>query len=109
VKDSFYVELECVFDKFPKQHLEHFTAEVGAEYVFKPTIGNEGLLVHEISNIIGVRAVNFATSKNLTVKVTTFPYLKPSVIYLESPDREANNQIGNILIDGKQYSNVLVF
>jgi hypothetical protein len=83
VKDSFYVELESVIDKVPKQHLKDFTAKVSAEYIFKPTIGNEGLLVDEISNIIGVRAVNFATSKNLTVKVITFPRLKPSLIYLD--------------------------
>jgi hypothetical protein len=38
----------------------------------KTTTGNEGL--HEISNDNGVRVVNFATSKNLTVKSTKFPY-----------------------------------
>jgi hypothetical protein len=37
------------------------------EDIFKPTIGNENL--HEISNDNGPRVVNFATSKNLIVKV----------------------------------------
>jgi hypothetical protein len=45
VKDSFYEELECVFDKFPKYHtkilLRDFNAEVGRENMLKPTIGNE--------------------------------------------------------------------
>jgi hypothetical protein len=72
VKDSFYEELERVFNKFPKYHMKillgDFNAKVGRENIFKPTIGNESL--HEISNDNGVRLANFATSKNLRVKRT---------------------------------------
>jgi hypothetical protein len=60
VMDSFYKELECVFDKFPKYHMKillDFNAKVGREDIFKPTFGNESL--HEISNDNGVRLVNF--------------------------------------------------
>jgi hypothetical protein len=71
VKDSFYKELECVFDKFPKYHMKillgDFNAKVGKEDIFKPTIGNESL--HGISNDNGVRLVNFATSKTSESKV----------------------------------------
>jgi exonuclease III len=67
VKDSFYEELEPVFDKFPKYHmtilLGDFNVKVRREDIFKPTIWNESL--HEISNDNVVRLVNFATSKNL--------------------------------------------
>jgi hypothetical protein len=70
-KNRFYEELEQVFDKFPKYHMKilsgDFNAKVGGEDIFKLTIGNESL--HEISNDNGGRVVNFATSKNLTVKV----------------------------------------
>jgi hypothetical protein len=63
-----------VFDKFPKYHMKillgDFNAKVGREDTFKPTIGNESL--HEIDNDNGVRVVNFATSKNLRVKITMF-------------------------------------
>ena len=63
-KDSFYVELEQVFDHFPKYHtkmlLGDFNAKVGRENIFKPTIGQESL--HQDSNDNGVRLVNFATS-----------------------------------------------
>jgi exonuclease III len=76
VKDSFYEELERVFDKFPKYHLKillgDFNAKVGREDIFKPTIVNESL--HEISSDNGVRLVNFATSKNLRVKGTMFSH-----------------------------------
>ena len=44
---------------------------MGRENVFKPTIGNESL--HQHSNDIAVRIVNFATSKKLIVKNTMFP------------------------------------
>jgi hypothetical protein len=75
-KDSFYVELERVFDKFPKYHMEillgDFNAKVGREDIFKPTTVNESL--HEINNDSGVRLVNFATAKNFSVKSTMFPH-----------------------------------
>jgi hypothetical protein len=49
--------------------LGHFNAKVGREGIF--TTGNARL--HKINNDNGVRVVNFATSKNLTVKITMFP------------------------------------
>ena len=46
-KDSFYEELEQVFDHLPKYHmkilLRDFNAKVGRENIFKPTIGKESL------------------------------------------------------------------
>jgi hypothetical protein len=71
VKNSFFEELECIFHKFPKCHMNillgDFIAKVGREDIFKPTIRNESL--HEISNDNGVTVTNFATSKNLIVKI----------------------------------------
>jgi hypothetical protein len=71
VKDSFYKELELVFDEVPKYHMKillgDVSAEVGKEDIFKQTIGNGNL--HEISNN-GIRVVNFATSKNLTLTLS---------------------------------------
>jgi hypothetical protein len=75
-KDSFYEELEQVFDHFPKYPMKilfgDFNAKLGREDIFKPTIGNESL--HEDSNANGVRVVSFATSKNIVVKSTMFPH-----------------------------------
>jgi hypothetical protein len=71
-KDSFFEELGHVFDQFPRYDMKiilgDFNVKVGRENIFKPMIGNESL--HEISNDIGVRVVNFATSKNLVIKST---------------------------------------
>ena len=47
LKDSFYEELEEVFDHFPKYHMKmilvDFNGKVGRENIFKPTIGQESL------------------------------------------------------------------
>jgi hypothetical protein len=54
--DSFNEELEHVFNKFSKYHLEillgDFSTKVGREDIFKPTIGSNFL--HQISNDNGV-------------------------------------------------------
>jgi hypothetical protein len=74
MKDRFYEELEQVFDKFLTYHMKilllDFNAKVGREDIFKQTICNESL--HKISNDNGVKVVNFAPSRNLTVKVRCF-------------------------------------
>jgi hypothetical protein len=50
IKDKFYEELEQVFDKFPRYYMKillgNFSAKVGREDIFKPTIES----LHEISN-----------------------------------------------------------
>jgi exonuclease III len=48
-KDSFYEELEQVFNHFPKYHMKillgDFNAKLGREDIFKPTIGNESMKI----------------------------------------------------------------
>src|SRR5215472_13492596 len=108
-KDSFYAELEQVFDRLPKYHtkilLGDFNAKVGRENIFKPTIGQESL--HQHSNDNGVRLVNFATSKNLVVKSTMFPHRNIHKYTWTSPDGKTHNQIDHILIDRRWQSSVL--
>ena len=78
MKESFYEEVEEVFDHFPKYYMKillgDFNAKLGREDIFKPVIGQESL--HQDSNDNGVRLVNFAISKNLVVKSTMFPHRK---------------------------------
>ena len=101
-KDSFYEELEQVFDHFPRYHMKillgDFNTKVGRENMFKLTIGNESL--HQDSNVNGVRIVNFATSKNLVVKSTMFPHRNIHKYTWTSPDGKTHNQIDHILIGG---------
>jgi hypothetical protein len=54
-KDSFYEELEQVFDHFPEYHIKillHLNVKLGRQDIFKPTIGNKSL--HKDSNNTGV-------------------------------------------------------
>jgi hypothetical protein len=109
IKDSFYEELEQVFDQFPRYHMKillgDFNAKVGREDIFKPIIGNESL--HEASNDNGVRVVNFTTLINLIVKSTTFPHHDIHKHTWISPDGITHNQIVHVLIDKRQHSNIL--
>jgi exonuclease III len=109
VIDSFYEELEGVFDNFPKYHMKillgDFNAKVGRKDTVKPKIGNESL--HEISNDNGVRLVNFATSKNLGAKSKMLPHRNIHKYTWTSPDGKTHNQIDHILVDRRRQSNVL--
>jgi hypothetical protein len=94
MKDRFYEELEHVFNKFSKYHIKillgNFNAKGGREDIFKPTIGNERL--HKISNDNGFIVVNFAISKNNTVKSTVCPHRTIHKFTWTSPDRKTHNQ-----------------
>jgi exonuclease III len=80
VKDSFYEELESIFNNFPKCHKKmlvgDFNAKVGKEDIFKPTIENDNL--REISNDTWT-----------------------------SSDGKTHNQIDHSLIDRGRHSSVL--
>jgi hypothetical protein len=55
----------------------------------------------------GVRVVNFATSKNLTVKSTMFPHRNIHKFTWTSPDGKTHNQIDYILIDRRRHSSII--
>jgi hypothetical protein len=108
MKDSFYEQLERVFNKFPKYSMKillgDFSAKVGREDIFKPAIGNESL--HKVSNDNGVMVVNFRTSKNLSVKCTTFPRRHIRKFTCTSRDGKTHSQIYHILIERRRHLNV---
>jgi hypothetical protein len=105
MKGSCYTELERVFNKFPKYHMKmllgDFNVKAGREDIFKPTTWNESL--HDISN--DMRVVNFATSKNLTVKSTMLPH--HNIYNFTWTFGKTHNQIDHILIDRRWHSSVL--
>jgi hypothetical protein len=103
MKDSFYEETECVFDKIPKYHMEialDFNADVGREVIFKPTIGSKGL--HQISNDNGVVVVNFATLKNLLEVQCSH-----IVTFINLLGGKTHNKIGHVLIGRRWHSSIL--
>jgi hypothetical protein len=70
--------------------LGYFNATMGREKFFTTRIGNASL--HQDSNDIGVRIVNFATSKNLFVKNTMFRHRDIHKKTWNFPDRKTHNQ-----------------
>jgi hypothetical protein len=72
--------------------------EGGREDIFKPIIDNES--PREGSNDNGVTVVNFATSKNVIVKSTTFPHRDIHKHTWTSADGVTHNQI-----DKRRHSN----
>jgi hypothetical protein len=85
--------------------LGDFSAKLGKEDIFKPTIGNESL--HKTSNDSGVRLVLFATCKHLRVKSVMFPHHSIHKYTWMSPDGKNHNQIDHIVVDRRRHLNVL--
>jgi hypothetical protein len=71
--------------------LGYFSAKVGREDIFKPRIGNESL--YEISSDHGVRVVNFAKTRNLTLKSTMIPHINIHKFTWTSLDAKSHNKI----------------
>ena len=77
--------------------LGKFNAKVGRENIFKPTTENESL--QQYSNDNGDRLANSATTKNLVVKSTRFPYRDINKYTWTSPDGKNHSQVHHILKD----------
>jgi hypothetical protein len=63
--------------------------------------------LHHISNDNGVRVINFAKSRILTVKSTIFPHCNIHKFTWPSPDGKTHNQIDHTLIDRRRHLSVL--
>ena len=109
IKDSFYEEIERLFYQLPMYHIKillgDFNAKVERENIFQPTIWTES--VHPECNDNGIRVVNFATSKNLIAKSTTFPQLNIHKYTWKSPDGITHNQKYHVLVDKRRQSSII--
>jgi hypothetical protein len=82
--------------------LEDFNAQLVKDDVLIPKVGKETL--HDSSNDNHVRVVNFATSKNLAAKSTTFLHSNIHKYMWSSPDVETHNQIDHVSLDTRLHS-----
>jgi hypothetical protein len=92
VKDSFYEELENVFDTFPKYHMKillgDFNAKIGREKIFKPKIQNESL--NEGKEQYHVEVSNmFAALEDLDTEVEINSAWDPNREYKHFSQRES--------------------
>jgi endonuclease/exonuclease/phosphatase family metal-dependent hydrolase len=103
MKDSFFEELEEVFDQFPRYHMNilmgDFNVQVGREDIFKLIIGNEdymkSVMIMESSNIF----CNFKKSNCQEHNIHKHTWT--------SPDGVTHNHIDHVLIDKRQHSIIL--
>ena len=107
-KDAFYDILDDVYNRSPRQDIKivlgDCNAQIGREEGLRPVIGLHSL--HENSNDNGLRTVNFATSKNMSVASTMFPHRNIHKGTWRSPDGRTVNQIDHVLIDRRHVSSV---
>jgi len=73
-----------------------FNTKVGKESIYKPTNGNRSL--HNETNNNGIKMIQSATSKGLTVRSTTFPHKDIHKETWHAADGGTANQIDHIFI-----------
>jgi hypothetical protein len=104
-KDSFYEELERVFDKFlsstRKCCKEISMQRWGGKIFLNPQLGMR--VYTKLVDNCG-RAVNFATPKNLDVRSTKFSHRKTHKYAWTSLDGNTHNQIDPVLTDKRRQS-----
>jgi hypothetical protein len=108
IKDEFYEEITEIYDRAPKNMMRivigDFNAKIGRETIYKPAIGLYS--IHEQSNDNGQRSKAFATSRNMTISSTIFPYKDIHKYTWKSPDGNIYNQIDHVLIDKRLRSSI---
>jgi hypothetical protein len=83
--------------------VRRYQCKIARNGIFASIIRNESLRDVNINN--GVRAVNFATPKTLTVKCTMSP--RRNIHNSTSPEGKTNNKIVHILIERRRHSSAL--
>jgi hypothetical protein len=80
VKDGFYKELECVFNKFPEYRTKNFVRRSQCQSWYRRHFltNNWELEFTQISSDNEVRVVNFATSKKFHSQKYNVPTLQHS-------------------------------
>jgi hypothetical protein len=75
-KEEFYSQLERTYDSVPSNEMKRINgdlnAKLGREEICRDIIGKVGL--HLISNNNGLRATDFAVSRNMTISSIQFPH-----------------------------------
>ena len=110
-KDSFYEELEQVFDYFHKDHVKILILifiKILMQNWGERILSNRHMrmtLYIRIAMIV-VLEINFATSKNLVVQSIMFLHRNIHKCTCTSPDGKTHNKIHHILSDRRWHSSI---
>ena len=98
-------------DACPKHDAKYiigdFNAKIGRESIYKGTIGMHSM--HKESSDNGIRLINFAASKELTVSSTCFKHkdIHKGTWLIKKIKNKSTNQIDHMLVDNRHASNVM--
>ena len=105
------IKLEREYDRCPQHDVKivigDFNAQVGQEEAFKPTIGSFN--AHQLTKDNGLRLVNFASSKHMTIGSTFFQHAPRFSYTWRSPQQTLSQIIpaDHVLMDGRHFSDVI--
>jgi hypothetical protein len=85
--------------------LGDINAKIGREGTLRPTTGLYSL--HDLTNDNGIRLVDFATSKGMTISSTYFENKDIHKATWVSPDGNTFNQIDHCLIDRRHGTDIM--
>ncbi|XP_050079536.1 uncharacterized protein LOC126567354 [Anopheles maculipalpis] len=104
----FFTQLEREYDRCPQHDVKivigDLNAQVGREEAYKPTIGS--FSSHQLTNDNGLRLINFASSKHMSIRSTFFQDA-PRFTYAWRSPLQTYSQIDHVLIDGRHFSNII--
>jgi hypothetical protein len=108
-KDLFYEELERAYNSCPGNDVKivmgDANAKIGRESIYQPTIGTHSR--HETTNENGLRLIDFAAGRQMSIKSTFFMHKRIHQETWHSPDGRTFNQIDHCLIDSRHFSDVI--
>ena len=107
-KELFYDQLQRTYNKIAsndvKMVMGDMNAKLGREMIFRPYLGKHSL--HEDCNENGLKLVDFAMGKNLTISSTHFEHKNIHKATWRSPDGNTTNQIDHVLIQRRHGSDI---
>ncbi|XP_050072629.1 uncharacterized protein LOC126560715 [Anopheles maculipalpis] len=98
-KELFFTQLEREYDCCPQHDVKIVIGRPD-----KPTIGS--FSAHQLTNDIGLRLINFASSKHMSIR-STFLQHAPRFSYTWRSPLQTCSQIEHVLIDGRHFSDII--
>jgi len=108
IKNVFYDSLESTYDSLPNHYVKiimgDLNAQIVQEEIYKHTIGKHSL--HKRSNNNGLKLINFASSRGMSISSAQFPRKNIYKHTWISPGSRYISQIDHVLINNRYKSSI---